>query len=207
MLKNLHKEHLKLASVLMAVVIGSAAVFQLSLLVHGDNALAAGTVYYVDATGGSDSNPGTSPAAAWKTIAKVNTRTFSSDGFEPGDQILFKRGEIWREMLMIERINGIDGSPIVFGAYGTGDAPIITGSNPVTGWTETSPGSHVWQADYVWVNPNTLWVYDENVPAPDVAYVDGERGVMRDSLEDLTQVDDWYWENNVFLPLFVIGAG
>jgi hypothetical protein len=48
--------------------------------------------YYVDATSGNDANDGRSPAAAWKTIAKVNGYSFSA-----GDRILFKRGEMWRE--------------------------------------------------------------------------------------------------------------
>jgi len=48
--------------------------------------------YYVDATHGKDSNNGPSPSTPWKTIAKVNVSSF-----KPGDQILFKRGEVWRE--------------------------------------------------------------------------------------------------------------
>ena len=47
--------------------------------------------YHVDATSGNDTNDGLSQAAAGKTIAKVNASTF-----QPGDQILFKRGEDWR---------------------------------------------------------------------------------------------------------------
>jgi hypothetical protein len=50
--------------------------------------------YYVDATSGKDTNTGLSQTTAWKTIAKVN-----ASRFEPGDQILFKRGEGWRECL------------------------------------------------------------------------------------------------------------
>jgi hypothetical protein len=48
--------------------------------------------YYVDATNGLDANNGLATAAAWKTIAKVNASRFL-----PGDQVLFKRGEMWRE--------------------------------------------------------------------------------------------------------------
>jgi hypothetical protein len=42
------------------------------------------TTYYVDGTNGNDTNSGTSPALAWKTIGHVNGITFS-----PGDSILF----------------------------------------------------------------------------------------------------------------------
>lgn len=48
--------------------------------------------YYVDATNGKDTYHGLSPAEAWGSIAGV-----SSPAFRPGDYVLFKRGEIWRE--------------------------------------------------------------------------------------------------------------
>jgi len=47
--------------------------------------------YYVDASAGNDSNDGRSPARAWRTIAKVNGSTFTA-----GNQVLFKRGEVWQ---------------------------------------------------------------------------------------------------------------
>jgi len=79
--------------------------------------------YYVDATNGDDPNAGTSEVAPWKTIAKVN----SSD-LQPGDFILFKRGETWHEQLEVPN-SGAPGSPITFGAYGNGDRPTINGDN------------------------------------------------------------------------------
>lgn len=97
------------------------------------------TVYYVDATGGLDSNDGESTGAAWQTINKVNTSSFSQD-----DQILLKRGETWREMLTVPS-SGTSGHPIVFGAYGTGALPKILGSTASTAlststWTDTMAG-------------------------------------------------------------------
>jgi hypothetical protein len=50
--------------------------------------LGGGGTYYVDFTGGLDSNNGTSTGTAWKTVAKVNASSFSA-----GDNVLFKRGE------------------------------------------------------------------------------------------------------------------
>ena len=82
----------------------------------------AATVYYVDATNGSDTNGGLSPANPWKTINKVNNSIFV-----PGDSILFKRGETWRDML-IPPSHGTSGNNITFGAYGTGALPKIDGS-------------------------------------------------------------------------------
>jgi hypothetical protein len=87
--------------------------------------------FYVDATGGIDTNDGLSPATAWKTVAKVNGSTFSA-----GDSILFKRGQVWNENL-VPPSSGASGNPIVFDAYGTGEAPTLTGyvSLPASSWT------------------------------------------------------------------------
>jgi hypothetical protein len=90
--------------------------------------------YYVDATWGHDSAAGANPTAdistgAWKSIAKVNSSSFS-----PGDSILFKRGETWRETLTVPSSGGA-ASPITFGAYGSGASPRILGSVQLTNWT------------------------------------------------------------------------
>ena len=89
------------------------------------------TVYYVS-TAGSDSNTGTSTDKPWKTLSKVN-----SFSFKPGDQILFKRGEQWSGTITVKQA-GASGSPITYGAYGTGAKPKIYGSENITGWTQHS---------------------------------------------------------------------
>jgi len=107
-------------------------------------------IYYVDQTGGDNGNTGLAPDAAWKTISKVNSSSFS-----PGDSILFKRGETWREQLTVPS-SGSAGNPVTFGAYGSGEAPKITGANILgtSGWTlydtntyqkalTTDPGNYV----------------------------------------------------------------
>jgi PKD repeat protein len=100
--------------------------------------LLAATVYYVDAINGNDNYAGTSEALAWKTIAKVNTFPFAA-----GDEILFKRGNIWRETLTIKQ-SGSAGNPITFGAFASGPKPRILGSSLITSWTFDS-GS-IWKA-------------------------------------------------------------
>ncbi len=86
-------------------------------------AFAVNTTYYVDDVGGSDSNAGTSQAAAWKTLAKVNTMTFTQ-----GDQILLRAGGQWIEQLK-PKGSGVSGNPITIGAYGDGPRPIVDGRN------------------------------------------------------------------------------
>ena len=49
-------------------------------------------IYYIDATMGNNQNNGLSPSTAWEYISKINSSIFN-----PGDTILFKRGNIWNE--------------------------------------------------------------------------------------------------------------
>jgi hypothetical protein len=101
------------------------------------------TNYYVK-NGGSDSNTGLSDAQAWETIAKVKASTF-----QPGDSILFNRGDTWKESLTVNQ-SGTALSPITYGAYGTGPKPIITVKDTLVGWsddtrwTEYGTGSNIW---------------------------------------------------------------
>ncbi len=98
-------------------------VFVLACLLMGGLAPAAlhaaGTSFYVDSVAGSDANAGTSPASPWKTLAKVNSRSFA-----PGDTINLKRGASWTGELTI-RSSGAQGSPITFRDYGAGAAPLL----------------------------------------------------------------------------------
>ena len=136
-------------------------------------ALAA--TYYVDATDGNDSNSGLSFLTPWKTIAKVNASSFNA-----GDQILFKRGEIWRELLLIPS-SGNGTIPISFGAYGTGDSPVITGSNIVTGWALV--GGTVYKKDNITTEPHVLSFNNTKLREKD-----GSRSVVA--------VNQWDWDSN-----------
>jgi hypothetical protein len=93
------------------------------------------TTYYVSSSG-NDANSGTSTTTPWRTIAKINNSTFL-----PGDFVLFRRGDTWREELIIPS-SGLAGKPITFSAYGTGAKPIISGADIVTNWQ--SAGTNVW---------------------------------------------------------------
>jgi hypothetical protein len=101
---------------------------------------ASATTYYVDATAGDDTKDGQTTSTSWKTIAKVNGSSFS-----PGDQILFKRGEVWRESL-VPPSSGSSGNPIRFDAYGTGDAPTITGAFDLPSASWTLDSGNIWKA-------------------------------------------------------------
>ena len=80
---------------------------------------ASGTAFYVDCTAGSDKAEGTSPAAAWSSLART-----SSASLAPGDSILLKRGCRWRGPLEVAA-SGTADAPITVGAYGDGALPIV----------------------------------------------------------------------------------
>lgn len=86
------------------------------------------TNYYVSATG-NDAAAGTSPATAWKSLAKVNSFTFAAN-----DSILLKRGDVFFGSLIANRNN------LNFSAYGTGNRPLITGLVTLSTWVLASPG-------------------------------------------------------------------
>lgn len=107
--------------------------------------------YYVDATSGNNGNSGLSIETPWQSIAKVNTVQF-----RPGDQILFKRGNLWREQLNIPS-SGALGNLITFGAYDSGNDPIINGADVVTGVSLKSGGANttIYQTSCTW-EPTTV---------------------------------------------------
>lgn len=83
-------------------------------------AQAAGVTYFVSAAG-SDSNAGTSGTAPWKTLAKVNATVLS-----PGDTVSFRKGDTWTGGVVTSQ-SGTSTAPITLNAYGSGNAPTITG--------------------------------------------------------------------------------
>ena len=139
---------------------------------------ARAATYYVDAEHGSDSNNGTSPITAWKSINKLNQQKFV-----PGDAILFRRGQIWREQLNLQS-SGEAQRPITIDAYGEGSAPEISGADlaPPEGWTACqSCGANIWQSNAA--------------AQPNVILLDGSKGTKRPTSGDVKSQGDWNWSN------------
>lgn len=80
--------------------------------------IAGGVAYYVDSELGDDNNSGLSPEVPWRTLTKVNAASV-----QPGEKVLFRRGGLWRGQLKPK--NGRLGAPVTYGAYGTGEKPIL----------------------------------------------------------------------------------
>ena len=91
--------------------------------------LASANTYYLDAISGNDGYDGLSPSFAWKTLAKINATVFN-----PGDVILFQRGQTFYGSLR-PAANGI-----TYDAYGTGTQPVISGLMPLLSWTDDGSG-------------------------------------------------------------------
>jgi parallel beta-helix repeat protein len=100
--------------------------------------LFAQSTYYV-ASSGRDSNSGRSADQPFQSIGKINTLTL-----QPGDQVLFRRGDTFRGTLQI-RQSGTSGQPIIVDAFGSGAKPVLAGSVPIGNWT--NQGNNIWQAD------------------------------------------------------------
>ncbi|HOZ48354.1 MAG TPA: right-handed parallel beta-helix repeat-containing protein [Candidatus Hydrogenedentes bacterium] len=145
--------------------------------------VAAATTYYVDAVSGNDANNGLTTATAWQTTAKVcNTWIY------PGDTVLFKRGQIWRSQIIFY-LSGTAEQPVTFGAYGSGENPVITGSDPVTGWTQVAA------TQYAVAAPNAI----------ELVIINGVKGTYVASTAELNAAGKWNWSNGV-LTIYSMGA-
>jgi parallel beta-helix repeat protein len=142
----------------------------LSVLISG---ITFAATYYVDSDKGKDSNSGKGQNTPWKTISKVNSVSFS-----PGDIILFKSGCLWREQLNI-KTSGSKSSPVTFASYGKGNRPVISGADIITGFTQHS-GS----------------VWKKSIKSPGQVFFDETRGTKKQSVSELKNEKDWYFDNS-----------
>ncbi|WNS43142.1 discoidin domain-containing protein [Paenibacillus sp. MMS20-IR301] len=137
---------------------------------------AAGTTYYVDSAGGNDSNSGTSTAAAWKSLTKVNATTF-----QPGDQILFKSGGVWNGQLW-PKGSGSAGLPIKIDLYGGTVRPIINGGGTQRDYQAT--GAVMLRNQQYWEISNLEVTNDDNfnTDLTAVTYANSKPSNIRDGI-------------------------
>jgi parallel beta-helix repeat protein len=131
--------------------------FGLSVLLGAPNNAFGQTIYYVAAYG-NDTNSGRTEAKPFQTMARV-----SSLGLQPGDAVVFKRGDTFRGALTV-RQSGTSERPIRIGAYDTGEPPILAGSVVVSGWANI--GGNVWQATCAECGPALTGLYRSGQPLP-----------------------------------------
>ena len=109
--------------------------FYLSLSLNSQN-------YYISSSTGDDRNDGLTESTAWKTLAKVK---ISKNLFVPGTVIGFKKGDIWKEQLVLEDLSGTLQKPIIFTSYGIGEKPVISAVDIYKGTWENI-GSNRWRS-------------------------------------------------------------
>ncbi|MFC1558396.1 right-handed parallel beta-helix repeat-containing protein, partial [candidate division KSB1 bacterium] len=154
----------------------TSLVFVLTVCLFTSNSDLGAANYYISSGTGDDSNSGLSVSSPWKTIEKVNNISFS-----PGDSILFKRGEVWREQLSVNS-SGSSSGYITYSAYGSGNKPVIMGSDAVTGWSYYSTNN--WTADITNEPFNMFFVGADG---------DINWGFKESSREALNDHYEWYW--------------
>src|SRR4051794_8106026 len=113
--------------------------FLLLLLLASPFLSANASTYYFSANSGDDSrsfSQAKSSSTPWRTLSKLNSIVSS---LQPGDQVLLKRGEVFYGTIKMTK-SGSSSSPIVIGAYGSGDKPIITSFKSVSGWVSKGGG-------------------------------------------------------------------
>jgi hypothetical protein len=149
----------------------------LAILLIGTSSKVNALTYYVSFTSGNDNNSGTITSLPWKTINRVNIATFN-----PGDSILFKRNETWRGQLVPS--SGTSSGDIYYGAYFSGNKPIILGSmdyNNNTDWIDQ--GANIWKCNTVFTTDIGNIIFDNATSV----------GIKKWSFIGLQNQDDfWY---------------
>jgi len=118
-------------------------------------ATALPTDYYVDARNGSDAAVGTSPDAAWKTLARVS----QAEEIQPGDVVRFHAGDVWRESLAPR--SGDEGRPVTYTSYGEGAKPSFWRSVSLSdedAWVKE--GENIWAT-----RPRTVTPFPDGIVA------------------------------------------
>ena len=112
-------------------------------------------VFYVSSVNGNDSNDGTSPSKAWKSLSKL-----ASSSITAGSYVLLERGSLWRNEGFAAK------SGVTYTAYGTGAKPTIYGS-PENGANASK-----------WVKTDTLNVWKYTGLGTELTMTNGDVGAL-----------------------------
>jgi parallel beta-helix repeat protein len=99
--------------------------------------------YYFSTSKGNDTFStikAQNPATPWRTLTKLNSFINS---LQPGDSVLFKRGDIFTGTIQLTN-SGAIGLPLIFASYGTGPKPVINGFTKLIQWVNVS--SNIWES-------------------------------------------------------------
>ncbi|MDX3241091.1 RICIN domain-containing protein [Streptomyces sp. ME18-1-4] len=122
----------------------AAAAVVFAAVLPAQPAYAATTNFYVDPVNGSDSNPGTSTAAAFKTVQAAQAAVRAVNANMSDDIVVNLRGGAYPLTTPITfgtSDSGTNGHTVVYQAY-NGETPVITGGKAITGWTAAANGEY-----------------------------------------------------------------
>lgn len=155
-----------------------------------------GATYYVDSSctdtnigsaivDGTAYDPVTPACTGGSASYYVTISDLVQKSFAAGDTILFRRGQIWKGNLWVTS-SGSAGSPITWGAFGSGDKPIITAINSLKGWDNASKWS---------VLRSNVYQFSLSVD-PTVMWFNGTRGQKAQNVQDIDSAYNWYWNSS-----------
>ncbi|WP_141203071.1 RICIN domain-containing protein [Streptomyces griseorubiginosus] len=122
----------------------AAGVVVFATLVPAQSAQAATLNFYVDPTGGNDSNSGTSTSAAFKTVQAAQAAVRAVNGNMSDDIVVNLRGGTYPLTAPISfgtSDSGTNGHTVVYQAYNN-ETPVISGGKSITGWTAAANGEY-----------------------------------------------------------------
>ncbi len=117
--------------------------------------------YYFSSSVGDDNRSSLlaqNPATPWRSLQKLNA-IFSS--LLPGDTVFFKRGDVF-DGKITATASGTALQPIVFGAFGAGEKPVINGFQSLGALR--SEGGKFWSAAWDGAAPNILLLNGQQQP-------------------------------------------
>jgi len=164
------------------LVLSALVILPLPVVLAEPTDIPTNATYYVSSSKGDDQADGRSTQTAWRTLARVNVAAF-----QPGDTILFERGNLWRGQLQAR--SGAVGRPVIYGAYGNGDKPILQGSV-----AKDTPDDWLKGGNNLWATrPSASEPLDEDVG--NIIFDQGAVcGVKKWRREDLRQNGDYWFD-------------
>ena len=182
----------------------------IALTTPGALQLMGGMTYYVS-NSGNDDQDGTTPETAWATVEKVNEQVF-----QPGDQILFKAGDVWAPShegyapeinggwpqwqeeeeiataFLKPQGNGTEQNPIIIGKYGTdsyNERPLFNGLGKVNFTIHIKNMNHVVVEDLEVTNQHPEAVDNQNHTRVLRGIYIENHGIEGDTMENITVQD------------------
>ncbi|MFF2517428.1 fibronectin type III domain-containing protein, partial [Streptomyces sp. NPDC058086] len=110
---------------------------------------AATAITYFVSPSGSDSNPGTSAAAPFRTLTKAQTAVRAIDKTTSGPVTVTLGGGVYRlanTLTFTAADSGGGTAGTVWWKAASGQTPVISGGVQISGWAKTSTGSDIWSA-------------------------------------------------------------